>query len=48
MLWVCDVDGEIPAFSDLGTKTRREIIKNEIDTVPEEPSPKRSSLRSSP
>lgn len=34
LLWVCDVDGEIPAFSHLGMETLREIIKDQIDKAP--------------
>ena len=34
MLWVYDVDGEVPAFSERGMETLREIIKDQIEKIP--------------
>ena len=34
-LWVYDVAGEVPAFSEVGMETLREIIKDQIDKAPE-------------
>jgi hypothetical protein len=33
-LWVYDRDGEVPAFSEIGIETLREIIKDQIDRTP--------------
>jgi hypothetical protein len=34
LFWVCDVDAEIPAFSERGMQTLGEIIKDKLDKVP--------------
>ena len=47
-LWVYDVDGEVPAVSELGMETLRQIIKDQIDRAPRALSRSRKNLRPSP